>query len=77
MLYYLNLVGALVALDGKGVALSSLAEAQREAVLYLAQLLREQPGLVWSGHDVQVEVTDANRLALFSVTVSASRVPSP
>ena len=69
MLFFFNLYGSINERDIKGVALQSLEHARLEAVRYLGVLMREQPGSIAQGEGLRVEVTNADRVVLFTVLV--------
>lgn len=69
MRYYFNLAGADYDPDDVGAELSSMHEARLMAAKVAGEMLRERPGLAWTGEELRVEVTDENRLVLFTVII--------
>ncbi|HZF41899.1 MAG TPA: hypothetical protein VEZ48_00630 [Sphingomonadaceae bacterium] len=69
MRYYFNQFGAVYDPDNEGVELASTDAARIEAVRYAAAIMKDHPTLVWHGEDFRIEVTDANRMLLFTVIV--------
>lgn len=69
MRYFFNLAGAVLDPDKEGVELDTLVDARKEAVRDLGVYIRDQPHLIWSGEELRMEVTDANRLILCTVIV--------
>lgn len=69
MLYFFNLAGAVYDPDNDGVELPDMQAARINAVVHASEIIRDRPELVWSGDEVRVEVTDENRLVLFTVVV--------
>jgi hypothetical protein len=67
--YFFNLAGAVYDPDNEGIELETLDAARRMAVQSAAELIRDRPEVVWMGDEVRVEVTDSNRLVLFTVIV--------
>ena len=76
MRYFFNQMDGEVKLDDEGVDLDSFGEARLEAVRYAASVLRDHPTLVWTGQDFRVEVTDINKLILFTVIVVGVDAPA-
>jgi hypothetical protein len=71
MLYFFNLAGSVYDPDVVGIELPSLGDARVLAAKHAGELIRDRPGLVWGGEELRVEVTDANRLVLFTSLFSA------
>ena len=57
--------------DLEGVQLADLDEARSQAIKFAGEMLQHDSHEIWDGHDLRVEVSDANRLLLLVVTVSA------
>ena len=70
--YFFHRADGPASKDTEGTELSDLAEAQREAVIYAAETLKDQPETVLDGGEFQVEVADDRGTVLFVVKVSAS-----
>lgn len=69
MRYSFNKAGAVFDPDNEGSEIGSSNEARAEAVRYAGEILRGHPALVWHGEDFRIEVTDDQRMLLFTVTV--------
>lgn len=69
MLYFFNVAGAEDGPDGQGVELAQMNDARMVAARHAGELLADRPDLAWAGEPLRVEVTDANRLILFTVMV--------
>jgi hypothetical protein len=69
MRFFFNLAGAIHDPDKEGVELASISDARKMAVQAAGELIRDRPGIVWSGDEVRVEVTDDNQLVLLTVIV--------
>lgn len=69
MLYFFNLAGAEYDSDVVGVDLPSMHEARLMAAKVAGELLKDRPGLAWTGEELRVEVTDASQLVLFTVII--------
>jgi hypothetical protein len=69
MLCYFNLAGAIYDPDVEGVEMETIGHARIYAAQHVAEIISDQPELVWMGEEVRVEVTDANRLVLFTIVV--------
>lgn len=69
MLYFFNVAGAAYDPDVEGFELPSLSEARLMAATHAGELIRDRPGLAWTGEELRVEVTDSDRVLLFTVLV--------
>jgi hypothetical protein len=69
MLYFFNVAGAAYDPDAEGYELPSMHEARLMAAKQAGELLRDRPGLAWTGEELRVEVTDSRQLVLFTVIV--------
>jgi hypothetical protein len=67
--FYFNLAGAAYDPDNVGEELPNMQAARIHSVIHASEVLRERPELVWSGDEVRIDVTDENRLVLFTVIV--------
>lgn len=76
MLYFFNQMDGETICDDQGSELSSLDEARAEAVMFAGQLMRDRPSLVSERADLRIEVTDANALVLFMITVTSTDSPA-
>ena len=62
--------------DTEGTVLDNLDAARMEAVMYAGETLKEQPKIVWDGHDMHIEVSDETGTILFMVMVSTVNAPA-
>jgi hypothetical protein len=69
MLYFFNLAGAAYDPDVAGVELPTIADARFMAARHAGELLRDRPGLAWTGEELRVEVTDDSQRVLFTVII--------
>ena len=76
MRYFFNQVDGELKTDDVGVEFASISDARVEAVRYAAEVLRDHPTIIWKGEDFRVEVTDDNRLVLFTVIVVGVDAPA-
>ena len=74
-LFFFNQAGAIYDPDVEGIELASISDARIQAVKFAGEALRDRPELIWLGDEYRVEVTDENRLVLF--TFVAMGVDSP
>ena len=56
-------------MDSEGIEFTTLDEARLEAARYAGEVMRDHPRLIWMGEDFRVEVTDEDRLVMFTVIV--------
>ena len=75
MRFFFNLAGAVYDPDNSGVELTGIAEARHESVKFIGEMLRDQPDVVWLDEEVRVEVTNRDRLVLFTVIVVGVDAP--
>ena len=75
MLYFFNIAGAIHDPDVQGVKLDSLGAARVLAAQHAGEILRDRPGVVWAGEELRVEVTNPNRLVLFTIIVLGIDAP--
>ena len=73
--FFFNQIDGEYKPDDEGIEFASLEEARTEAVRYAGEVLCDQPGLIWQGEDFRVEVTDADKLLLFTVIVVGVDAP--
>lgn len=76
MRYFFNQVDGELKTDDVGLEFASISDARVEAVRYAGEVLRDHPTLIWKGEDFRVEVTDGNRLVLFTVIVVGVDAPA-
>ncbi|MGZ3258786.1 MAG: DUF6894 family protein [Croceibacterium sp.] len=75
MRYFFNLAGAVYDPDKQGHELADLAAARFLLVELAADMLRDRPQLAWTGEEFRVEVTNSDRLLLFTVIVIGVDAP--
>ena len=66
MRYFFNLAGAVHDPDNDGHELDSIADARVAAVRFAGEYLRDNPEVAWTGDEFRVEVTNSDRLLLFT-----------
>ncbi|MDB5719801.1 MAG: hypothetical protein JWP15_419 [Alphaproteobacteria bacterium] len=76
MRYFFNLAGAVHDPDNAGLELADMGSARLMAAQHAGELLRDRPGLVWQGEELRVEVTDCDRLVMFTVIVLGVDAPA-
>ena len=69
MLYFFNIAGAVYDPDVEGFELPSMEQARLMAAKHAGEVLRDRPGLAWTGEELRIEVTDSRQLVLFTVIV--------
>ena len=74
--YFFNLAGAVYDPDNQGFDLPTLGDARVMAAKHAGEVLRDRPGVVWAGEELRVEVTDENRLVMFTLIVVGVDAPS-
>lgn len=74
--YYFNQINGVFKPDDEGLEFATLHDARVEAVRYAGEELRDNPNLVWDGQDFRVEVTDKDKLVLFTVIVTGVDAPA-
>ena len=76
--FYFDLSGESPETDGDGIELPDLDRARSQAIKFAGEMLRFESHAIWDGESLRVHVSDAGRVPLFVVTVSAlSLFPSP
>ncbi|HSQ96422.1 MAG TPA: hypothetical protein VLM18_10070 [Croceibacterium sp.] len=75
MRYFFNLAGAVYDPDNQGHELADLPAARFLSVELAADMLRDKPQLAWTGEEFRVEVTNVDRLLLFTVIVIGVDAP--
>lgn len=56
--YYFNTVDGTHGRDQDGLELRNVNAARKAAVRFMADMLRDDPEIVWDGRDFRIEVTD-------------------
>ena len=74
--YHFNTLKGEVREDTVGVELPGLREARIEAVRFAAEVLKDNPMIVWDGEDFRIEVTDEQGLAQFTVIIVGVDAPA-
>jgi hypothetical protein len=69
VLYFFNIAGAAYDPDVEGYELPSMHEARLMATKHAGEVLRDRPGLPWTGEELRIEVTDSSQVVLFTVIV--------
>ncbi len=70
--YYFNRMDGGVDLDIDGMELRDLEDARIEAVLFAGQTLKDRPELLWSGHELRIQVSGRERELLFTISIRMS-----
>lgn len=76
MRYFFNQIDSEIKPDDEGLEFEHFSDARIEAVRYAAEVIRDHPTLVWTGEDFRVEVTDKDKLILFTVIVVGVDAPA-
>ena len=76
MLCFFNLAGAIYDPDVEGIEVPTIGEARVLAARHMAEVIRDDPAVVWKGDEVRVEVTDANQLVLFTIVAVGVDAPA-
>jgi len=76
MRFFFNLAGAVYDPDNEGHELANVSVARIEAVKFAGEFLRDRPEVVWLGEEFRVEVTNGQRLLLFTVIVLGIDAPA-
>ena len=69
MRYFFNQANGELKVDSEGIEFTTIHEARLEAVRYAGEVIRDHPTLIWMGEDFRVEVTDEDKLVMFTVIV--------
>jgi hypothetical protein len=69
VLYFFTIAGAVYDPDVEGYELPSMHEARLMAARHAGEVLRDRPGLAWTGDELRIEVRDSTQLVLFTVIV--------
>jgi hypothetical protein len=64
---FFHLAGALQDSDNHGAEVATLDQARLLAAQHLAEVIRDQPNVVWKGEEVRMEVTDEHEIVLFTI----------
>lgn len=75
MKYFFNLSGAIDDFDLVGHEFPNLMAARLAAARFAGEYLRDRPGIIWHGEKLRMEVTDANHLLQFVITICTANVP--
>lgn len=69
MKYYFNFAGAVHDPDKDGIELANIGLAREYSVRAAAEYMRDHPDVVWLGEEFRLEVTNKDRLILFTLIV--------
>lgn len=69
MRYFFNLAGAIHDPDNEGIELANISLAREYAVRAAADYMHDHPEIVWLGEEFRLEVTNKDRLILFTLIV--------
>lgn len=69
--FFFDVSGETVEPDLDGVELADLDVARSQAIRFTGEMLQHSAHAICDGHSLRVEVSDAGRIPLFAVTVSA------
>ena len=72
--FFFDLAGDMPEADLDGLDLADLDQARSQATRFVGELLQHDGRAIWDGADLRVEVSDAGRVLLFVVTVSATDI---
>ncbi len=75
MRYFFHTENGQVVIDQTGVELSDDTAARREAVVFLAEMLRDHAVHLWSEERFSVRIVDAGGRAIGEVTARAAASP--
>ena len=69
--YFFHSLDGYADIDDLGSELEDDDSARTQAVMFLAELLRDNPTQVWDGQALRVKVTDADGAVLFTVVTTS------
>jgi hypothetical protein len=73
---FFNLAGAVYDPDKVGIELESIREVRVMAARHIAEVIQDMPDLLWAGNEIRLEVTDANRMLLFTIVTFGIDAPT-
>ena len=76
MQFFFNQLQGEVKLRDEGLEFATVIEARIEAVRYAAEVMRDDPKVIWTGQDFRIEVTNADKLVLFTVVIVGVDAPA-
>ena len=76
MRYFFNTTDGTVHCDETGVELKDKAAARVEAIRYAGTVMADEPGLLWDGEELHVDVSNENGLQLFKVICYVMNAPA-
>lgn len=76
MRFFFNQLQGEVKLGDEGKEFATVNEARVEAVRYAAEVMRDHPTMIWTGQDFRIEVTNAEKLVLFTVVIVGVDAPA-
>jgi hypothetical protein len=74
--FFFNQIDGEYKPDDEGLEFPSIDDARTEAVRYAGEVLCHQPGIIWQGDDFRIEVTDGDKLLLFTLIVVGVDAPT-
>jgi hypothetical protein len=74
--FFFNQLNGKLKPDDEGTECATVNDARIEAVRYASEVMREHPTLIWTGQDFRIEVTNAEKLLLFTVVVVGVDAPA-
>ena len=66
MRYFFNLAGAVHDPDDEGLEMATLSDARIAAAKFGGEYLRDRPQVAWAGDEFRIEVTNSDKLLLFT-----------
>lgn len=63
-------------IDHEGTEIASISQARAEAVILAGALIRDMAGAFWRSPEWKLEVTDENRLTLFTLYFNGAMAPA-
>lgn len=74
--YFFDVADHGIEVDDVGQELPDPARARVEAIIFAGALLRDDPDMVWDGHELRVTVKDEAGAEVVSVFVHAVDAPA-
>ncbi len=71
-LFFFHIDDHIHEIDEDGQELADAAEARVQAIIFAGAQLRDDPGLVWDGQQLEIRVTDEAGKPVTAVHVSAT-----
>ena len=70
-LYFFHRQSDITIQDSVGTEFNDVADVQREAIIFAAENLKDNPNLLLSGHGMTIQVLDEEGLPVFAVKIRA------